>query len=111
MDLQFQGTPIIPGETGGKAIPGRTANATIPGEWEQGNRGKQGHSHSKRNEEGCNSKRIAISNENSIYVFIFWELRGLSPNLHIHVSVNDLYSQDRSTYLAAAKQTDPPGNV
>ncbi len=30
-------------------------------------------------------------NENPIYVFIFWELRGLSPNFHIHVSVSDLY--------------------
>jgi hypothetical protein len=31
-------------------------------------------------------------NENSIYVFIFWELRGLSPNFHIHVYVSDLYT-------------------
>ena len=30
-------------------------------------------------------------NENSIYVFLFRELRGLSPNFHIHVSVSDLY--------------------
>jgi hypothetical protein len=30
-------------------------------------------------------------NENSIYVLIFWELRGLGPNFHIHVSVSDLY--------------------
>ena len=29
--------------------------------------------------------------ENPIYVFLFWELRGLSPNIHILVSVNDLY--------------------
>jgi hypothetical protein len=29
-------------------------------------------------------------NENPIYVFLFWELRGLSPNFH-HVSVRDLY--------------------
>jgi hypothetical protein len=27
--------------------------------------------------------------ENPIYVFLFWELRGLSPNFHIHVSVSD----------------------
>jgi hypothetical protein len=26
-----------------------------------------------------------------IPVFIFWQLRGLSPNFHIHVSVSDLY--------------------
>ncbi len=30
-------------------------------------------------------------NENRIYVFLFWELRDLSPNFHIHVSVGDLY--------------------
>ncbi len=30
-------------------------------------------------------------NENPIYVFLFWELLGLCPNFHIHVSVNDLY--------------------
>ena len=28
---------------------------------------------------------------NPINVFLFWELRGLSPNFHIHVSVTDLY--------------------
>ncbi len=34
---------------------------------------------------------ILHCNENPIYVFIFWELCGLSPNFHIHVSVSDLY--------------------
>jgi hypothetical protein len=29
--------------------------------------------------------------ENPIYVFLFWELCGLSPDFHIHVSVSDLY--------------------
>jgi hypothetical protein len=29
--------------------------------------------------------------ENPIYVFLFWELRGLSPNFNIHVSVSDSY--------------------
>jgi hypothetical protein len=29
--------------------------------------------------------------ENSTYVFLFWELRGLSPDFHIHVSVGQLY--------------------
>ncbi len=44
-------------------------------------------------------------NENPINVFLFWELRGLSPNFHIHVSVSYLYtySQDRSTYFPAAE--------
>ncbi len=30
-------------------------------------------------------------NENPFNVFLFWELRGLSPNFHVHVSVSDLY--------------------
>ncbi len=30
-------------------------------------------------------------NGNSVYIFLFGELRGLSPNFHIHVSVSDLY--------------------
>ncbi len=29
--------------------------------------------------------------ENPIYVFLFWELCGLSPNFHIHVSVSDCF--------------------
>jgi hypothetical protein len=42
--------------------------------------------------------------ENPIYVFLFWELRGLSPSFHIHVSVSDLYSPrigPQSTYMHA----------
>jgi hypothetical protein len=41
--------------------------------------------------------------ENPIFVFLFWKLRSLSPNFHIHVSVSDLYSQDQSTYFPAAE--------
>ncbi len=26
-----------------------------------------------------------------MYAFLFWKLRGLSPNFHIQVYVNDLY--------------------
>jgi hypothetical protein len=34
---------------------------------------------------------IGHCDENPIYVFLFWELRGLSQNFHIHASVSDLY--------------------
>ncbi len=34
---------------------------------------------------------ILHCNGNSVYIFLFWELCGLSPNFHIHVSVSDLY--------------------
>jgi hypothetical protein len=37
-------------------------------------------------------KRYLHCNENPIHEFLFWELRGISPNLHIHVSVSDLYT-------------------
>jgi hypothetical protein len=30
-------------------------------------------------------------NENPIYFFFLWELRGRIPNFHIHVSVSDSY--------------------
>ncbi len=41
----------------------------------------------------CKKKRLSWlhCNENTIYVFLFWELHSLSPNFHIHVPVSDLY--------------------
>jgi hypothetical protein len=47
------------------------------------------------------------SNENPIYVFLFWELRGLSPN--IHVSVSDLYNSRIGPHIGCSKidGTDP----
>jgi hypothetical protein len=42
-------------------------------------------------------------NENPIYVFSEKEVRGRSPNFHIHVYVRDLYYHDRSTYFPAAE--------
>ncbi len=33
----------------------------------------------------------AHCNENLIYIFLFWELRGLSPNFHVCVSVSDFH--------------------
>jgi hypothetical protein len=30
--------------------------------------------------------------ENPLCVFLFWELRGLNPNFHNHVSLSDLYT-------------------
>ncbi len=47
-------------------------------------------------------------NENPINVFLFWELCGLSPNFHVHVSAcvcqRFIDSQDPSTYFPAAEQ-------
>jgi hypothetical protein len=51
-------------------------------------------------------------NENPIYAFHFWELRGLSPNFHIHLSVSDLYIPriDPPIFLQPNRQTDR-GNI
>jgi hypothetical protein len=58
-------------------------------------------------------KCILHYNENPIYVFLFWELRGLSPNFHIHVSVSHLYIPRISLlhiFLQQNKQIDG-GNI
>jgi hypothetical protein len=48
-------------------------------------------------------------NGNSVYVFLLWELRGLSLNFHIHVSVSDLYIPriDPHTVFPPAEKADP----
>ncbi len=38
-----------------------------------------------------NGLQVLHCKENHIYVFLFWELRGLSPDFHIPVSVSNLY--------------------
>ncbi len=38
-------------------------------------------------------------NENPIYVFLFWELRGFSPNFLIHTAVSDLYMPRIGPYI------------
>jgi hypothetical protein len=45
----------------------------------------------KEEREGEGGYNNELCQENPIYVFLFWELCGLSPNFHIHVSVSDLY--------------------
>jgi hypothetical protein len=51
-------------------------------------------------------------NENPIYVFLFWELRSLSLNFHIYVSVSDLNIPGIGPHiwLQQNRQTDP-GNI
>ncbi len=48
---------------------------------------------------GWNVRLVMHCNENPIYVFLFWEMHGLSPNFHIHY----IYYQDRSAYFPAAE--------
>jgi hypothetical protein len=51
-------------------------------------------------------------NENLIYVLLFWKLRGLSRNFHIHVSVSDLHIPRIGPHiiLQQNRQIDP-GNI
>ncbi len=51
-------------------------------------------------------------NENPVYVFIFWELGGLSPHFHIHVSVSVLHIPRISPhiFLQQTRQIDH-GNI
>ncbi len=46
-------------------------------------------------------------NGNSVYIFLFWEQRGLSPNFHIHVSVSDLYIPRIGPYISSSRKADP----
>jgi hypothetical protein len=50
--------------------------------------------------------------ENPIYVFLFWELRGLRPNFHIHVSLSDLYTLRISPHISLQQNRQPdPRNI
>jgi len=51
---------------------------------------------------------INTAKEISIFIFPEKELRGLSPNFHIHVSVSDLYIPKigPSIFLQQNRQTD-----
>ncbi len=40
---------------------------------------------------------------NSVYIFLFWELRGLSPNFYIHVSVSNLYISRIGPHISSSR--------
>ncbi len=46
-------------------------------------------------------------NGNSVYIFLFWELRGLSPNFHIHVSVSNLYIPWIGPHISSSRKSRP----
>jgi hypothetical protein len=52
------------------------------------------------------------NDENPIYVFLIWELRGFNLNFHIHVNVSDLYIPRIGPHIFLQQnwQTDP-GNT
>jgi hypothetical protein len=50
---------------------------------------------------------IIHCNGNSEYILLFWELRGLSPNFHIHVSVSDLYVPRIGPHISSSRKGRP----
>jgi hypothetical protein len=40
---------------------------------------------------------------NSVYIFLFWELRVLSPNFYIHVSVGNLYIPRIGPHISSSR--------
>jgi hypothetical protein len=53
-------------------------------------------------------KTIQHCNGNSVYIFLFWELRGLSLNFHIHVSVSDdLYIPMIDPHISSSRKGRP----
>ncbi len=50
---------------------------------------------------------IMHCNGNSVYIFLFWEWRGLSPNFYIHVSVSDLYIPRIGPHISSSRKGRP----
>ncbi len=48
--------------------------------------------------------RMLHCNGNSVYIFLFWELRGLSPSFHIHVSVSYLYILRIGPHISSSRK-------
>ncbi len=46
-------------------------------------------------------------NGNSVYICLSWELSGLSPNFHIHVSVSDLYVPRIGPHISSSRKGGP----
>ncbi len=46
-------------------------------------------------------------NGNFVYIFLFWELRGLSLNFHIHVSLSDLYIPRIGQHISSSRKGRP----
>ncbi len=53
------------------------------------------------------SKRSLHCNSNSVYIFLFWEQPGLSPNFHIQVSLRDLYIPRISLHISSSRTGRP----
>ncbi len=60
----------------------------------------QGHSHAWR-------ASVLHCNGDSVYIFLFWEWRGLSPNFHINVSFSNLYIPRISLHISSSRTGRP----
>ncbi len=75
--------------------------------------GGDGETGLERLRQHCQQGDHTAKNQISKQIFPEKELRGHSPNFHIHVSVSDfIYSHDhRSAYSAAGNMWADPGNI
>ncbi len=55
----------------------------------------------------CHCRFEVHCNGNSVYILLFWELRGLSPNFHIHVSVSDFCITRISPHISSSRKGRP----
>jgi hypothetical protein len=56
---------------------------------------------------GWNLPPYVHCNGISVYIFLFWELRGLSHNFHIHVSVSDLCIPRIGPHISSSRKGRP----
>ncbi len=60
-----------------------------------------------RRYDSCDCPQLLNCNGNSVFMFLFWELRGLSPNFHIHVAVSDLYIPRIRPHISSSSMLIP----
>ncbi len=92
----------------GKAAASLAARVSTPGRGGRSQRGQPATTLLPSLQSGKQPRIYSHCNENPIYVFLFWELRGLSPNFQINVSVSDLYKFPGSVYIFSCSRIGRP---
>jgi hypothetical protein len=69
--------------------------------------GAWARSENERDKEGTTHVMHCNCNENPIFAFLLWELRGLSPNFHIHVSED--MSENEGSWAMSENERDKEG--
>jgi len=61
----------------------------------------------KKQQQQQKLSRLLHCNGISVYIFLFWEMRGLSPNFHIHVSMSNLYIPRIGPHISSCRKGRP----